>query len=199
MATSKTEVANLALFKIGQNPITSLTEGSKASVLINTIFNQCLGVVLERYAWSFATKRAACAKLDVTLAWGDEDVYQLPSNYLRLVELNNQWVVGDGRLLGGNEKAYTIEGNTMLNSMGSANIRYVAFEDNIELYPPTFVDALAAYIAKEIAKPITGDSNDRLRAEELFNISIKTAKMTQAIQLPPASLPDTSILTNREY
>lgn len=60
MASSKIDIANIALNKLGQRAITSFTQsGSTQAAAINRVYEDILKEVLSEHPWSFAQKRVA--------------------------------------------------------------------------------------------------------------------------------------------
>ncbi len=59
MAADKVKIANIALAKIGSQPITSFTQsGSNEAVAVNQVYDDILEEVLSEHPWSFAQRRA---------------------------------------------------------------------------------------------------------------------------------------------
>lgn len=91
------EVIQAALHRVGEASISSLTDGSAASQIANANYEGIVGDLLERHAWSWATRTA-----DLTLigesdnaAWGYE--YALPDDYINLRFITRAGIqIGEG-------------------------------------------------------------------------------------------------------
>src|SRR5690606_399370 len=75
--------------------------------------------------------------------------YQLPTDYLAVIQLNS-WQAWEARDL------YEIEGNRLLTDQEQAELRYTARIEDTEQYPPLFVEALYTKLASKLAEPLTG-------------------------------------------
>ena len=58
---SEVEICNEALTALGENPILSLTDNSKAARLCNLKYANKRDYLLRRYLWNFAVKRITLA------------------------------------------------------------------------------------------------------------------------------------------
>ena len=94
MSTSKTDIANLALQKIGVSPVTSIDdEGSKPARSCKQNYDHARKVVLMEAKWSFARKLKGLSKNSTAPAWKWQASYALPADYLKLSEIegDNVW------------------------------------------------------------------------------------------------------------
>ena len=55
MAVTKVDIASRALIMIGANPISSFTDGTTESLVVNTIYEEIVESTLVRSNWRFAT------------------------------------------------------------------------------------------------------------------------------------------------
>ena len=84
---SQVQVCNLANLRLGEAPITSMTDGSKAAVAYSNNWDTILDIVLRDHPWNFATKRVQLSQLDTVPTWGYSYAYQLPGDCLRVLGL----------------------------------------------------------------------------------------------------------------
>lgn len=194
--SSKVEVVNRALVKIGSNTITLLTDASEQARKANTVFNGLAKAELRRQAWSFAKKRAVLAPHATSVGLPTYGYsHSLPSDFLRIVWLDGQWVFSSIREAGFiDDPTYSIEGSSLLrNDSGSATISYIAdLSNNVELWDETFVDAFTCRLAVELTHPITKNLQLRQTIKADYLEALKEAKRINAIELPPQGIPDGS-------
>jgi hypothetical protein len=144
---SQTSICNLTLIRLAQQPITDIDEGTVVADKLKAIYDDVRDYVLTRHPWNFAMKRAALAQLSETPAWGWSYYYQLPTDCLRIWQMNELE----------NEDLWEIEAEGRLaTDEGSANIMYIARVEEAGRYSPGFVSALAARLAEETALDLTG-------------------------------------------
>lgn len=194
--SSKTEIINRSLIKIGSNTIASPTEQSEQARKANAIFKSVAQAELRRQAWSFAKKRTVLPQL-LTNVGGDtfKASFNLPADCLRLVWLNDIWVFSSIRGAGFiDDPVYAIEGRTLVtNSSGAMPIVYIGdLSDAVELWDALFVDAFSCRLAVELAHPITKNLSLRQSVKQDYIEALKEAKRVNAIELPPQSLADDS-------
>lgn len=207
--SNRTEVINRALIKIGANTIASPSEESEQARKASAVFKTLAQGELRRQAWSFAKKRATLAPLaDTTLGGQDFSTgYGLPDDCLRLISLNGNWVFSSIREMNdGLAPAYAIEGRTLLTgvsgrtSEGAAYIVYVSdVSENIAVWDANFVEAFACRLANELTQSITKNMTLKQSLKQDYVEALKEAKRTNAIELPPQTLPDESWILARHW
>jgi len=138
------EICNLALVPLGADTIMDLNEDSENARKLKAIYSLVLKDVLRAHPWNFALKRIELAQLVEGPLYGYSHYYQLPPDYLRVVEINGQ-----------EEIDYVIEGKTILCSEETVELRYIAYMEDSTLYDSNFVSLLASRLEAELAFAIT--------------------------------------------
>lgn len=186
---SAVEIANLALEKIGdEGEITSLDEDSRAARAVNACFNTMRDAVLRAHPWDFARARAALPALAEKPAgwWGDENLFQKPADFIRFVELED-------------ESRYKLEGQWIVaDTAGPLNILYIRRVTDTGLFDPLFVEALAARIAMQVAKKITGSDSAKRTAADEYQLHLNTAKAVNGQEDAPQDMPADEWVLARE-
>ena len=108
MATSVVQIVNNALVRIGANSITALTENSEAARAANVIYEQVRDATIRDHVWNFAVKRVQLAQDTETPAFEYSYQYALPSDCLRVLQMQEKTMV------------YKIEGRKLLTDEGTA-------------------------------------------------------------------------------
>lgn len=200
--SNKTEVLNRALIKLGANTIASPDEASEQARKGLLVFETVAQNELRRQAWSFAKKRATLAPLAV--ATGGEDFsssFNLPADCLRLISLNGGWVFTSIREANnGLPPYYAVEGRTLQANESTASIVYVGdVSGSVALWDATFVEVFACRLASELAQTITKSATLKQSLKQDYLEALKEAKRTNAIELPPQTLPDDSWVLARQW
>jgi len=144
-------IANAALRKLGQSPITAFNENSKAARLANERFADLRDELLFRHPWNFARKRDALAASATAPAWGFTAAYPVPADYIRMYEVNGEdeetgkWKVEDGSVV--TDLAAPLE------------VLYVYQVTDASKMSAGFREALASVLAADWAEDLTGDSD----------------------------------------
>jgi len=161
---SEVQICNLALAKIGDEQITSLTDNSKSARLCNLVYESFRDSVLRAHPWNFAIKRIALAKSADIPAFDYTAQFALPTDFLRIVSTD---------LL--NDEQYKIEGKFLLAHSSAVKIRYVSKVTDPNEFDSLFIEALAARISAELSIAIT---DNRTLSVDLFNLYV--SKLSEA-------------------
>ena len=167
MANSKVEIANLALMHVGDNTITSFSDGTAAANTINTVYETVRDSVLRDHTCNFAIKQAT-PSLDATAPiYGFNHRFDMPTDLIRLIELEDN-------------PRYKIEGRFILTDSNPINIKYVYKNETVTEYDSMFVQALAVRLAGTIAERLTQSSTLAEELIGLYRLHLKDAKSVDA-------------------
>lgn len=185
MATSKVDICNRALQKLGAKRITSLSEASVSARAMNTAYEPVKKSLLRSYLWSFALERAELAAEATEPDWGRANSFPLPSDFLRLAPDYNE----DVR----NDRDWEIEGTNILSDDSSPiYIRYVKDVTDPTKFDALFCEALSTKLALECCEELTQSNTKKADLKEDFKMTIVEARRCSAIEKPPrVSAPDT--------
>lgn len=149
---SKTDIANMALHRVGAQRIMDLNDAdSKSARVLRDFFEPAIREVGRLAEWQCLKRRATLGQLSAAPAFGWDYAYQLPVDFIRLVKLNGV----DYRGQPGND--HEIEGRTLLTDQTEAKVEYIAYKEDTADYDPLFIKAVVAKLAAEIAVPIRQD------------------------------------------
>lgn len=161
-------------------------ENSAEANFCGEFFEQTRDELIASHRWNFAATRATLSQISEPPLFGYCFQYALPSDCLRVVQLNGcdfWWGFGDDD---DNERVYVIEGKNLLTNQAEAQIRYLARITDCSLYPPLFIEALALKLAAVIAKPLTGSSDQAASLLQIFErVTLPRAIQTDAIEGKP--------------
>src|SRR5688572_17149968 len=133
MATSDTEICNIALGHLGEAPITSLDEDSKAAWACNLHYALTRDELLRAHRWNFAKDRVQLPELVEKPVFGWKHQFLLPADCLRVLEFNDQeignWITEE----------YEIEGRRLLTDSDQARVVYIKKVTDVSLFDPLFV------------------------------------------------------------
>lgn len=185
---SKTDIANMALHRVGAQRIMDLNDAdSKSARVLRDFFEPAIREVGRLAEWQCLKDRVTLAQLATAPAFGWDYAYQLPVTFLRLVKLNGV----DYRGQPGDD--HEIEGRTLLTDQATADIEFIAYKEETADYDPLFVKAIVAKLAAEIAVPLRQDEAlaARLMGEfeqlALPKARTKTAGERKAKRFDPAA------------
>lgn len=156
---NNTDICNMALNHIGRETIASLNEDTEAARTCKIHYDIQRRVLLRNYTWSFAAKTAKLAQLDATVpGWGY--VYAYPNDCVQCRKIfneDNSWVVLR-KNFAGNMDQVVLNDNTkaLVCDHADAFLQYTYDVKDADLFPEDFTQALAFYLAGDIAMPLTG-------------------------------------------
>lgn len=197
---SSVDIANSALTKLGESRITSLSDNVKAAREINAIYTLRRDKLLRSFNWSFAMERTTLPALDEEPAWGYSYLYQLPTDCLRVVQVDDIWVIpGLADYMGGPDaEPFKITGRRIETDIGAPlKIRYLKRVTNTADFDACFVEAFAYDLAHETCEAITQSSTKKQAMREGKRDEILEAIRANAIELPPQQIPDDSWIMSR--
>lgn len=165
---SVVDICNRALFKIGEKPITALTDSNPRAVACNLWYEGVRDSLLRENPgnWNFALKRAELTVSETTPTFEWTYQYPLPTDCLRVVSLYESDENGD----------WEIEGGNLLTDWSTANIKYVAQITDTTDFDPMFIDCLVCRLASEICLNLTDDEGKRQAAQQEYAYWLRKAK-----------------------
>ena len=171
--TSKTELCNLALLKLGKSRVQDIdTDPSQQATDLKLAYDFALNQILNEAEWSFAVRRQALNKLTETPLYQWSYKYALPTNpeYLKLISIEN-------------DPDYTIEGKYILTNESALNITYTARITDPSEYTTGFKNAFVLLLATKICYNLTGsDSREKTLLSEYENALYQAMTQFKAIR-----------------
>jgi hypothetical protein len=190
----KVEIANRALTKLGAERVLLLSDNSKEARTMNSMFDSMFDAELRRHRWKFAMKRATLPALASPPEWGYQYAYQLPPDFLSLVQVNDIYLRGLKQ-----KTLWAIESGQILTDLPAPlKVRYIRRVDNLALLDPLFVEVLACKLAFEACETLTQSSSKKEAADKEYKFSVNEACRQDAIESPPDELPWGSWNDSRE-
>jgi hypothetical protein len=191
---SDADIVSDALVLLGDSPILSLDDTSDRASACKQLYPRVREAVLRAHPWKFAQKRVALAQTLTPPAFGYAFSYQLPVDFLRLVEF---WAEdSSGSIVMSSDTwgsvltnfRFTREGQQILTDSASCSIRYVAKVTDPNLFDSLFVSALSARMAAELAQPITSNATLMQTMLKLYEAKIQEARTVDSQEQTPDQL-----------
>lgn len=178
----ETGICNSALSKVGATRIVSLIDGTKNANFCAEQYEKLRDQLLRRHIWNFAKARAKLAKLTPAPAFGFDNAFQLPSDWLRTVSVhdNDQ---GLGVI------PYAIEGRSILADSEDVYLIYVKIVTDPNQMTADFRETLAVLLAREAAIPIAHSNSLKQDMKDDLRKALREARGTDAIEDYPEEFP----------
>ena len=169
---TKIDLCSMALLKIGEQPIQSLTDDSAPAKLARTLFDTVMDSVISAHPWRFATQT-----MDLTKNTNGD--FLVPANVLRVLKTSGR-----------------INGNRILCNGDTTTITAVV-KTAPELYPGYFVSLAATRLAMEFCIPLMGDQTVFRMLVALYESQLQTAKFIDSTTSVNDSVTDFSLVNSR--
>jgi hypothetical protein len=201
VVTSDTELANLALTRLGHGQIATLDDGIKSAELCKLHLPIVRAVVLKLHPWNCAVKRAALSREIATPNHEFQYQFLLPVDCLKVIRTGweadgypSTAVYGFPGVVGGYQTPipYRIERGKLLCNETSVNIEYIALVTDVSLYDDLLVDIMAQRLAAEIAYPLTESKTTAEYALGVYKDKIAEARIIDAQEGSPRDVTDYS-------
>ena len=200
MAVSRTLIINLALQSIAANTIADPDEDTESARQAKICYDQVIRREIETHPWHFAKKQATLQAIADVPTFKFARAFNLPSDFLRLVELEDKWVFSMLRNIDTNPTpVYEMQGRAILTDFDAPlNIGYLADKtDDPSTWPPSFVQVAAMALAVRLAYPLTKSDGAVKMAKEGYAEALTSARKNNAIQMAPANIADGSWMAAR--
>lgn len=200
MAASDVAIANLALTRLGDLRITSLSENTKPAREVNAVYTMLRDRLMRRYVWRFAVKRDSVAASTDEPAFGYDYKFPLPSDCLRVLQVGEYFPgVSLADFVGSSSADYAIEGRYILsNDDGPLYLRYLARIEDPTQFDAAFDVLLSCDIAEAVAEALGQFSATKLQLiKQDRKDALREAVTANAIENPPEQIADDAWLLAR--
>lgn len=170
MSTSKVQIANVALSRLGQTSINALDEGTEQANLVRNFWDHTREFLLHLHPWNFAIKREQLARLASNPLSGYDYQYALPTDNIRTLLVTSD--EDDTNYI----EDYRVEGGNILTDSEEVWLKYVFNNDVVATWPPLFREVFASRLQVELAYPITKAANVIDQATALYLDALRKAK-----------------------
>jgi hypothetical protein len=188
---SQTSICNRALECLGDAPIVSIDDDTKAAKALRRVYDISRRAFLCDHPWHFAKKRASLPASAVPPVWGFAQGYPVPADFLRLLAVRNgpdfsleadatgsQWILSD--------------------AAAPLDILYLYDVVDAGRLPPHAVEALARWLAYDLAEDLTQSNTKKQDAAQALGVALTRAKRINGAQKQPEPYPAFSFLQARD-
>lgn len=171
---TKIDLCSMALLKLGEQPIQSLTDDTASAKLSRTLFDPVIDSLITIYPWRFATS-------EIDLKRNTDGNFQLPPNVLRVLRTSES-----GRIIG--DRIFS----------DSETVTIIALvRTSTEKFPAYFVSLAATRLAMEFCIPLMGDQTIFRMLVALYETELQTAKFLDASSTTNNGISDFSLISAR--
>ncbi|MGO2200505.1 hypothetical protein [Pseudomonas helleri] len=143
--------------------------------------------MLRSHSWNCAIKRAVLAPDAVAPAFGYTHSFELPADFMRVLEVGTN----------GSQIDYLVEGRTIQANTTVLELRYV-FRNEVEnTWDAHLVKLVTLAMAAALAYPVTQSSALQQSFEQKLEMTLKRARAVDGQEDPPQTLGDERLLRAR--
>lgn len=188
MATGVSICSN-ALLMLGAQTINDFQDSQNLdrAKLCANLYPSQRDSILRAHPWNCCIKRVVLAPLADVPAFGYPRAFELPADYLRVLEVGS----------GGYQVDYLVEGRTIQADAMALELRYV-FRNEVESsWDAHLIDLMTIAMAAVLAYPVTQSTSERDSREAKLVQALRQAKAVDGQEDPPQTLGDERLLGSR--
>jgi hypothetical protein len=183
------QICNLALARLGDARITSLSDATAQAQYCSLFYAQTLEELQTEFDWQFCRKLASLTAAATPPAFGYARRFAVPSDFLRLIRLNG--IDEDENF----SKWEIVDGFIHTDLAAPAQIEYIAHVTDAAKFPAVFVEIISAKLATNLAMPLTGSKDLFAQMAEVFSANmqrpaVKSLILATAKDRPSATLTE---------
>lgn len=169
---TKIDLCSMALLKLGEEPIQSLSDDCVSSQLARTLFDPITDALIASHPWRFATRQ-------ITLNANADGNFTIPSDVLRVLKSGGQ-----------------IIGNNIIAASDSITIT-ACVRIGTEQYPSYFSSLVATKLALEFCVPLSGDQTVFRMLAALYETELQNAKFIDSSTGGANHIENFSLISSR--
>jgi hypothetical protein len=163
------KICNLALSKLGEAPITSLSDSTNKARTLNAMYGLKRDELLRMHPWGFAKKRQSLAKDLVKPLFEFSNQFLIPSDCLRILKIDA-------------EDKYSREGDKVLSNASEVFLFYIFRNEDPNSWDSEFVSLFANYLAIDLVWNLKGTRTLRADLDREFQEKLALARHTSATE-----------------
>jgi len=204
---SDIDICNLALIKLGAQTILSLTANEPKAAALNRAYPMLRDKLQRVYFWGFNLTYAELPASTIAPLFEYTTAFPLPPDCLRLrlVDVSNGSSIFVGMPAASladygfaRQQQYRVVSGTIYTSVPAPlRIQYSRRVIDATQFDVAFNECLACYIAWQLCEQLTGSGQKKQSAGQEYQMSLREARMTNAMELPPETIPDDTFIQSR--
>lgn len=188
MATGVSICSN-ALLMLGAQTINDFADQmnlDRAKLCAN-LYPSNRDMLLRAHPWNCCVKRVVLAPDASAPVFGYQQSFELPADFLRVLEVSE----------GGVQIDYLVEGRTIQANTTVLELRYIFRNEAESTWDAQLIDLMTMKMVAVLAYPITQSTSERAERQEEFKQALKIAKAVDGQEDPPQTLGDERLLAAR--
>lgn len=173
---SSTSVCNSALLKVGADLISSLTDGSRAANICDTLYVVIRDKVMGDAPWRNSVLQVQLIATGTVPLFTYQYSFQIPNDCLRVLTVDDTtWTVVSGGLI-------------YCNNPGPLNVTYIQRNTDESSWDERLAEAVSLAMAREIALALVQSVPLAQQMDKMYQQAIKDARALNAVVGSPKHL-----------
>lgn len=169
---TKQDLCSMALLKLGERPISNITDDTTSAQLARTLFDPVVDSLLSIHPWRFALD-------NISLTKNSDGDFVIPSRVLRVLKTSGQ-----------------IIGNQIISNSDTIDITAIT-RTTPDNFPSYFISLVATRLAMEFCIPLSGDQSVFRMLVALYETELQTAKFIDSTTSVPDCISDFALINSR--
>lgn len=186
--TSELEIANIALAKLNEEPLSALDDRRKAAFEFNRLYKFRRDYLIRLYRWNWAIRRAILAPDPAKSEFGDFYRFRLPADYLQLIGISDEKNWYTRWSYSGDYCPHKVEGEFILYPKDVLYLVYLSNGSDVTAMDPMFIETLASMLAVDMAPGMGRDSKQIGVLSQMYSIALRDARRAQSFETSPEVL-----------
>ena len=183
---SEVDIANMALSWLGADRITAFDDNTTEANLVNLNYPRSRDTVLESREWTFAVKRMTLTPDGDPPDFDFSQRFLIPAEVLRVLTVDRRNIVSPNELtfnfIEGEQQNWVREGRYILANNDIVFVRAIIRIEDTQKFSESFVHAVAARLAADIAVAITRSRTLQQQMFALYDAKLQDAAATDGLQ-----------------
>lgn len=179
--STKVAICSSALLMVNADEITSFEDETREARLCASLYETTLENVLQMHPWRFSINQVVLAQLTETPEFDFDYAYQLPSNTLRVIGIDNTTL------------PYKIY-EDMIYSDATSMKAEIQFRPNETEFPSYFRRTLELEMAKTLSLALLGDESKHQILQQAAVRQMQSARSIDSQNQPTLSFDDNNFL-----
>jgi len=184
MPATDVEICSMSLLKLGASPIASFDDETVEAELARSLYEPIVQALLVAHPWAFSLTVSGLVEAAEQPARGFRYAYLLPNGLLRTIAASGST---------GRNSVYRVMGDRLFSDDKELSLTYQQRPET-SLFPPHFVQALAAKLAAELCLPLTESSTRAEVLQRVANAEVKLARLVDSQQSTARAVEDYTLI-----
>jgi hypothetical protein len=198
--TAKTRICNIALTQLGELKIEDVeNDENERARLCNLRFDDCLKLVLRSHPWTCVTKRVKLNLTDTKPAFGFTYMFELPSDFLRVIQVDNvQYPYKiEVHTINEGQSTESTSAPVLLSDASAVSIRYIHIPNNYNILSPDVANLVGLRLATELAEPLTSKTDLKTTLDQRMMVELGMSRSVDSMQGSPEIIEGSTWLDSR--